>query len=550
MGASISAASSAAPGALLAVLELIADAAVLVTRDGRIVGANGSARAALGLDARDAVLLPDLTVEPDATRTFLRLCARTTQPIPGALRFAKAGTAAHAAVGALVAPPTDGQASTIAIRFWPRDQGNPFIVLTQKIAELNEEVKRRREAEEALRASEARLREHARELEAASVVKDQFLATVSHELRTPLNAILGWSVMLRSGRLDEPTRDRALVTIERNARAQAQIVDDLLDVSRIVTGQVRLEVHQLQPIAVVEAALETVRPGADAKKIRLQAVLDPGAGPVIGDAARIQQVLWNVLSNAVKFTPKGGRIQVVLRSVDSAIEIEVSDTGAGIGAEFLPYVFTRFRQEDSSTTRRHGGLGLGLSIAKNLVELHGGTIEAFSEGTDRGTRMVVRLPRAPMRLPPPPAGRLSAAEPARDVESPFACPDEIPGLRLLIVDDDPDSLGMVSSFFERCGATVATAASGAEALALVTAMRPDVLISDVGMPEMDGHELIRRVRALDRELGGAAPAVALTAYARSDDRTAALSAGFDAHVAKPVEPRELLAVVAGLVRRR
>nr|MDQ3031653.1 hybrid sensor histidine kinase/response regulator [Myxococcota bacterium] len=362
-------------------------------------------------------------------------------------------------------------------------------------------MKRRREAEDALRASEARLREHTRELETASLMKDEFLATVSHELRTPLNAILGWSVMLRSAPTDAATLERAIGTIERNARAQSQLIDDLLDVSRIVTGQVRLDVHQFDPIHVVEAALDAIRPAAEAKKIRVQAVLDPDAGPVMGDPARIQQVLWNLLSNAVKFTPKGGRVQVSLRSIDSSIEIEVSDNGVGIGAEFLAHVFAPFRQQDGSTTRAHGGLGLGLSISKNLVELHGGTITAASDGVGLGTRITVRLPRSALRVVSPPPPRVGPTS----LAAPLECPEELAGLRLLVVDDEPDTLALVTTFFERCGATVATASNADDALALVVSERPDAIVSDIGMPGADGYELIRRVRALGPELGGRAP---------------------------------------------
>jgi PAS domain S-box-containing protein len=394
-----------------------------------------------------------------------------------------------------------------------------------------------------LLASEQRARAAAEE---ANELKDQFLATVSHELRTPLNAMLGWTRMLRSGSVPVEKRAHGLATIERNALAQAQLIEDLLDVSRILSGKLRLDVAPVDLAAVVLAALDVVRPAAEAKALRLQPTLDPRAGPIVGDAARLQQVVWNLLSNAVKFTSKGGRIQVRLERVDSSIELVVTDTGQGIDEAFLPHVFDRFRQADGTTTRAHGGLGLGLSIVRQLVELHGGTIRALSQGVGLGATFVVRLPLAALqtteiarRLSHPTLGALPEME----------CPPGVEGLRVLAVDDEPDARDLLVAVLESCGAVVTTAGSVPEALAAFAKHRPDMVLSDVGMPDADGYALISALRALPDEAGGRTPVVALTAYARPEDRKRALRAGFNMHIAKPIDPAELLDVVASLARQ-
>ena len=409
---------------------------------------------------------------------------------------------------------------------------------------------RRRMAEERARLLDAERLARA-EAERVGRVKDEFLATLSHELRTPLNAILGWSQILsrEGGVRDEADLAEGLRTIERNARAQTQIIEDLLDMSRIINGKVRLDVQRIDLVAVIEAALETVRPAADAKEIRVLKVLDPLAGPVSGDPNRLQQVFWNLLSNAIKFTPRGGRVQVLLERVNSHLEVAVSDTGEGIQPEFLPHVFDRFRQADPSTTRRHGGLGLGLSIVKQLVELHGGTIRAKSPGPGRGSTFVVALPLTVLHAGqgPEPQRRHPTAPP----ETPQANGDcvTLEGVKVLVVDDEPDARALVKRLLEDCRATVVTAGSAAEALQLFHREPPAVLVSDVGMPDEDGFALIRRVRALGRDRGGDTPAVALTAYARSEDRVRAIQHGFQMHVAKPVEPAELVMMVAALAGR-
>jgi PAS domain S-box-containing protein len=387
-----------------------------------------------------------------------------------------------------------------------------------------------------------------REAQESSRLKDEFLATVSHELRTPLTAILGWAHMLRTGQFDADGARQAFETVERNARAQAQLIDDLLDVSRIITGKLRIDVRHVDPNSFIEAAVESVRPAAEAKGVRLQKVLDTGGVSVSGDPVRLQQIVWNLLSNAIKFTPRGGRVQVRLERVDSHVEIAVSDTGAGIPADFLPHVFDRFRQADQKTTRQHGGMGLGLAIVRHLVELHGGTVTAESAGEGHGATFTVLLPVAPVYHAEEEGGaRVHPA--ARSTLPTFDLFDRLDGLKILVVDDEPDTRAMLKVGLGQCGAEVVAAASAAEALEAIEKSVPDLLISDIGMPDEDGYELIRRVRRLPQDAGARVPAIALTAYARVEDRMQALRAGYQMHVPKPVELAELAAVAASLVRR-
>jgi PAS domain S-box-containing protein len=387
-----------------------------------------------------------------------------------------------------------------------------------------------------------------RRAEEASRAKDELLGVTSHELRTPLNAILGWVRMLRSGHLTEDKRERALETIERNVKIQVQLVEDLLDFNRVITGKLRLALAPLEPAEVVEAAVDVIRPAAEAKHVRLQVLLDPGAGILNGDAERLQQVVWNLLSNAVKFTPKEGRVYVRMQREDSHVEIVVADTGAGIAPAFLPHVFQPFRQQDATATRAHGGLGLGLAIVKHLVELHGGSIEARSDGVGKGATFVVRLPVSPLRsasLPPP----ATSVSPRGDTRALLQCPPELEGLHVLVCEDEPDARELLESILTGCRANVTLAGSVNDALDRFAEAIPDVIISDIGMPEASGYELIRRIRALPAEKGGRVPAVALTAYASMADRTRALMEGFQNHVSKPTEPQELLAAVAALAGR-
>lgn len=385
------------------------------------------------------------------------------------------------------------------------------------------------------------------EAEAANRTKDEFLATMSHELRTPMTAILGWAQLLRSNTLKESDFKHALEIVERNARAQTKLIDDLLDISRIITGKLRLDVRLVDLAAVVEAVIDSLRPTAEARAIRLQTMLDPQAGPVSGDTDRLQQVVWNLVSNAIKFTPKGGRVQVMLARVNSHVEVTVSDSGKGISAEFLPHVFDRFRQADGSTTRRQGGLGLGLSIVRQLVELHGGSVSVESAGEGQGATFTVQLPLMVTRRSD--AGDPARRHPTAGGDTSFDCPPSLTGLRVLVVDDEPDTRELLRKVLEGCGSEVTTAGSAAEALAAFAESKPDVLISDIGMPEEDGYELIGKVRAREKGTTDRIPAIALTAYARVEDRVRALNAGFQVHVPKPIEPAELVAVVASLTGR-
>ncbi|HEX5705840.1 MAG TPA: ATP-binding protein, partial [Pyrinomonadaceae bacterium] len=392
--------------------------------------------------------------------------------------------------------------------------------------------------------TEQRLRAEA---EAANRIKDEFLATVSHELRTPLTAIVGWSSMLRTSSFDRETAARAIETIERNAKAQTQIIEDLLDVSRIISGKLTLDARSAELGSLIESAVESVRPAAEAKGIRLASEVGAGVGAVWGDPARLQQVMWNLLSNAVKFTPQAGEVRVSVERAAERVRIVVSDTGQGIRPDFLPYVFDRFRQADQRITRQHGGLGLGLAIVRHLVELHGGTVAAESEGEGQGARFTVELPLAESREAD--FGlRLDARNADEHEKSAMQNmhSEILRDLRVLLVDDEEDARLLLVAVLEQRGAVVAAVASAAEALEALKEFRPDILVSDIGMPEEDGYSLLRKVRALDAEAGGRVPAVAITAYAREEDRMRALLAGYQVHVAKPVNPAEFVAVVGGL----
>jgi signal transduction histidine kinase/CheY-like chemotaxis protein len=448
-----------------------------------------------------------------------------------------------------------------------RGERPPPVATVTAIAEVaevarafDEAAERLRAREVGLRASEAesrrlaaeraRLLENERvareEAETASRTKDDFLATLSHELRTPLNAVFGWARTLRNERVDPATIARGLASIERNSLAQVRLVEDLLDVSRIVTGKMRLAVRPVDLPAIVESAVEAIRQAAAAKQIRLETVLDPSVGPIMGDPDRLHQVVWNLVSNAVKFTPRSGRVQIRLARVDPHVEIVVSDTGQGIAAEVLPHVFERFRQADSSPTRAHGGLGLGLALVKHLVELHGGSVLVQSAGEGQGAVFTVRLPISPdIELLPASPGVHSSV-----TTKPILAPDaSLEGVRVLVVDDERDTLELFERVLAGTGAEIETALSAAEAMARLERRRPDVILCDVGMPKEDGYALIRRVRTLSPLRGGDVPAVAVTAYGRVEDRVRLLAAGYNVHIAKPVDPAELIAVVANLVKQ-
>lgn len=400
---------------------------------------------------------------------------------------------------------------------------------------------------EKLQVTRSELQQALISAEAATHAKDEFLAVVSHELRTPLNAILGWAGLLRAGKLDPSGVTQAVETIERNAKSQAKLIEDLLDFSRIISGKLRLEVGPVELTSVVETAIDVIRPAADAKGIRLQVVLDPKVGPVPGDADRLQQMMWNLLSNAIKFTPKGGRVQVRLGRINSHVEITVSDTGQGINPEFLPFVFERFLQGDNTTTRRHGGVGLGLAITRHLTELHGGTISADSMGEGQGSTFTLKLPlisvynsASELQVTP------EQLQPRNGPDEQFAAMPRLDGLRVLVVDDESDARNLLTTVLSQSGAQVTAVSTVADALEKLKLIKPDLLLSDIEMPNEDGYSLIRKVRLLAKNQGGLTPAIALTAHARSSDRMRALSAGFQMHLPKPVEPLELVTVIANL----
>ena len=382
------------------------------------------------------------------------------------------------------------------------------------------------------------------EAERASRLKDEFLATLSHELRTPLNAILGWAQLILSGNMKKEDIHKGLETIERNARAQNKLIEDLLEMSSIISGKVRLDMQQLDAASLIDAAVESVKPTAQVKGIILTKTIAPQAGRVSGDSNRLQQIFWNLLSNSIKFTPKGGNVDVIVEQMGSFLEIRINDSGLGIAPEFMPFVFDRFRQADASLTRQYGGLGLGLAIVKQLVELHGGTVRAESAGADKGSSFIVNLPLAPV-------GDNLRNSPVTPERNPFnGRTPSFEGLKTLVIDDELDARELVKRILNRCEASVATAASATEGLELVKAGRPDVIISDIGMPGKNGYQFIREVRNLPVEDGGQTPAIALTAFVRPDDATRALDAGYQKHLSKPVDAYELIKAIADLAGRR
>jgi len=440
-------------------------------------------------------------------------------------------------------------AESYAAATTPADGLRLIAQLQQKATALEAEIAERKEIERALRLREreradllARERAARAEAEVASRSKDEFLATLSHELRTPLSAMLGWVRLLRSGRLDAGKTAHALEVVERNTQAQARLIGDLLDVSRIITGKLQLDLRQVEPSTVIRAALEAIRPAAEAKGLRLESALDPSVGAVAGDPDRLQQIVWNLLSNGVKYTPSGGRVEVRLDRADARTRITVTDTGIGIGSDFLPHVFERFTQAGQGPARSDSGLGLGLAIVRHLVELHGGTVHAESPGEGRGTTFTVNLPVPTAdlgrRRPPP------ATPGARDGRAPL----RLDGVRVLVVDDDGDARELLTTVLAECGAEVCTVASVREAVETLKRVNPDVLVSDIGLPGESGYDLIRAVRGLGAAWSGI-PAIALTAYAHAEDRERALAAGYQLHLSKPVEPDLLGEAVAQVTRR-
>jgi signal transduction histidine kinase/CheY-like chemotaxis protein len=484
---------------------LVDDAINAGSAEGPVQDRHGAMRpaSAIGLpDGTAAVLVGDSIAEP--ARPFLR----DLLPLFGAL-FRTEAVAARAEVESKMARQAATQAAQLASK---------------------------------LDATRAELQQALSVAETASRARDEFLATVSHELRTPLTSIIGWIQLLRLGR-DEDSLTEGLDTIDRNARAQSRLIEDILDFSRINAGKLRLDVQALDLTDVIGASIEIVRPAADAKGVRLERVLDSEAGHVSGDADRLQQVIWNLLSNAVKFTPRGGKVLVRLERVNSHCELTVADTGEGISPKFLPFVFDRFSQADSSSTRSHAGLGLGLGIVRHLVELHGGTVQAFSPGEGQGATFAVRLPLLV-------AHRRAEEEVARRIELPAVRTldqsfGDLSGLSVLVVEDNDDSRKLLQTILTRCGAVVEVAESVPTALRILAGTWPDLVISDIEMPGEDGYSLIRKIR-LQEPASRHVPAIALTAYTRSIDRVRALAAGFQTHMSKPVEPAELVATVKSL----
>ena len=519
---------------LAAIVESSDDAIIAIDLDGVIASWNQGAERLYGYTAQEAIGQPVTTLIPPE---------RSGEEESILERLRRGERIEHFET---VRRRKDGSAVDISLTMSPIKNARGEVIGASKIAR---DITERKRAEEAIRAAYEQESAARAEAELANRLKDEFLATVSHELRSPLNSILGWARMLSEKRLDEEKSARAIEVIYNSARAQNQLIGDLLDVSRIITGKSRLEMRVVELPPIIEAAMDVVRPAADAKKIRLVSALDPAAGPVSGDADRLQQVVWNLLSNAVKFTPAEGQIEVRLEREGAHVTITVSDTGEGIEPEFLPFVFDRFRQFEGRPARAHGGLGLGLAIVRHLVELHGGTVSAASRGRGQGATFTVTLPLAAPRKESSEVERDRLAGAGEIPQSHAPAPDHLRDLRVLVVDDEPDARNLLGLILTSYEAEVRDCASAAEALQILDEWRPDVLVSDIGMPVEDGYELMRKVRAREPERGGLIPALALTAYARAEDARRALEAGYQAHIPKPVEPDELATVVASLAGR-
>lgn len=494
---------------------------------------------------RGAVLIAEEAIKPARIAQFAALLG--TQPTWSDLPIILLTSSGNVAEANLAAMERFGRSANVTML--ERPLGVMTLRSTARVAlrarRRQYEVRDLLEQREQVLASERAARAEA---ERAGRMKDEFLATLSHELRTPLNAIVGWCTLLEGGPADEAELAQGLETIQRNARAQTRIIEDLLDMSRIISGKIRLDIRPCDLEDIVQAAVDTVRPAAEAKGIALRTVLDSQIGPVSGDPNRLQQVFWNLLTNAIKFTPKGGTVKVTLQRIYSRAEVSVADSGNGIESKFLPFVFDRFRQADSSTTRHHGGLGLGLAIVKQLVELHGGSVAARSPGRDRGATFTVALPLSVLLSNPDVDKPVASIHAETAAHTDWKADVRLDHVKVVVLDDEPDARDVVRRLLEGCAADVRVASSAAEAIELIRSHRPDVLISDIGMPGEDGYSMIRRLRALPSEEGGATPAIALTAYARSQDRIQTLQLGFQMHVVKPVEPTELLAMVASLAR--
>lgn len=438
----------------------------------------------------------------------------------------------------------DGRLINVSLTVSPIKNADGKVIGASKILR---DITRQKQIEDELNGLLERERQAREQAETASRAKDEFLGLLSHELRTPLNSILGWTRILSAHKLNEEAAAQALETIDRNAKLQARLIDDMLDVSRIISGKLRLDAQPVDLTSVINAAVETLRPAADAKHIHMNVALEFGTGTVLGDPMRLQQIIWNLVSNAVKFVPREGSVRVSLRRVNSQIELSVLDNGPGIEKEFLPYVFDRFRQGDSAANKKYSGLGLGLSIVRHLTELHGGTVEAANGANGEGALFTVTLPVMAVSRSIEQMIDRSEKAAAQEAYLAFDHPPDLRGVRVLAVDDEPDARMLLETLFKQCGAEIKTCASAAETIAILDDYNPDVLVSDIGMPGEDGYSLIRKIRELEAATGKRLPAVALTAFARTEDRYQALAAGFNMHVPKPVEPAELALVISTLV---
>lgn len=515
---------------LRSILDTAADGIITIDERGRITGANHAAERLFGYTLQDMLGQNVKMLMPNPYRDehdgYLRNYFRT-----GVKKIIGIGRE-------VVGQRKDGSTFPMYLAVSEVVLGDRriFTGLVHDISERKRYEAELRQAKETADAARA-------EAERANRMKDEFLATLSHELRTPLNAMLGWARLLRSDNLDTETQLEAVEAIERNAMAQSQLIEDLLDVSRIISGKLHLNVRPVDLPAVIAAAIDTVRHAADAKQILLERRIAPSSRVVLGDATRLQQVVWNLLANAIKFTPHAGRVTIRLDWTDTHAQITVSDTGKGISPEFLPHVFERFSQADASSTRVHGGLGLGLAIVRHIVEAHGGAIDAHSAGEGQGATFTVQLPLAAIPHPP---RQLPRVDPLTHPGEPTECPPTLRNLKALVVDDEPDTCRLIKTVLERCHARVQATTSSAEALELLPRFKPDVLVCDLGLPGEDGYTLIRRIRALPGEQGGQTPALAFTAFTGPDDRDRALAAGFQRHLPKPAHPTHLLQAIATL----
>jgi signal transduction histidine kinase len=523
------------------ILGAFPDAAMFVSASGCVTRANAAAREILNLDpAREAswALSSAVSDAPERLAATLHTWASATEPALGSFTVTLGSDSADfSAEGCCIVP------DCILVRFWRGRESSPFLLLEQKIVELNAEVARRIKVEDELLRSQIALRERADEAEALNRIRDDFLATVSHELRTPLNAILGWATLLGTGAA-EPQNPRAIEIIRRNAVAQAKLIDDVLDVSKLITGKLVLEKKNTDLLTLLGDAVEAIQPAAEKKQLDVLVESSPADYSLFGDPERIRQAFGNVLSNAVKFTPRGGRVRIAATKGEAGVSVAITDTGIGMSQSFVPLAFERFKQADSSITRTSGGLGLGLALVRHIVDLHGGSVSAESPGPDQGSTFTILLPPGDVAAMRRTSARAVVAEPER------ATPNSTPlmGLRVLVVDDEADARGVLEVAARGAGAEVATAASVAEAFVTLAQFRPHVVVSDIGMPVEDGYTLIRKLRQLSPEAGGTIPAIALTAFTRSEDRAKALAFGFDAHIGKPVNPLSVVSTIAGLAR--